>query len=318
MKEDLVSVVIPAYNTGKYIANIIEAVKSQTYENLEIVIVDDGSKDNTVEIAGQLLKDYDKPWQIIKSKNGGVSSARNIGIKVSKGDWVICPDSDDYIDPQMIEILYKAAVQNDAQCAFCEYKSSTIEFITGRTLYNKGISVFGRDEIKQIYLSRSIIWVIPATLIHRSIIENIEYDVDCPYSEDTLYTWELIYQIEKIAFVAADMYNYFQRENSKQHSLIPSKCLKAIEQYQKMVYRLLVNNQGDKKFINNIVPKFILGAFHVLARCTTYDVFKDTRRQIEINRVYPLLFIDKNTKLFIYAFSFVFTPYVFYRVSKLN
>lgn len=316
MKEDLISVIIPAYNTGQYISNIIDAIKKQTYKNLEVIIVDDGSKDDTSKIASELLKDYDRPWQIIKKENGGLPSARNSGIGIASGEWIICPDSDDYIDPVMIETLHKVATLNNVQCAFCEYKKTYSDNILSGLVYNEGTNVYTRREIKRLYLARSIRWVIPSTLIHRSILKKIKFDVDCPHSEDTLFTWELIYQIDKVAFVASDMYNYFQREGSMIHSLAPENCLKAIVQYQKMVDRLLDNNPEDKKFIDNIVPKFILGVFHVLSRCTTYDVFKDTRKQISKNRIYPLFTEYKNPKLLIYAFLFMFSPKIFYRISR--
>lgn len=106
MDEKLVSVIIPAYNIEDYIGRCLDSIISQTYKNLEIIVVDDGSRDRT----GEILDDYvkkDPRMKVVHKKNGGVSSARNTGIDIAEGDYIGFVDGDDRIDPKLFETLVK-------------------------------------------------------------------------------------------------------------------------------------------------------------------------------------------------------------------
>lgn len=311
----LISIIIPVYNTGIYLLHALESVKQQSYKNIELILVDDGSTDDSVVIAKKFLKSVDFKWRIICTENKGVSNARNVGIEECNGEWILCLDSDDFIVPDTIMALYKVVIKNNSLCAFCEYKSVNIQSIESAPTHDDGIVLFTKDELKREFLNRSIKFVIPATLIHYSVAEKIKFDVDCPYSEDTLYTWELIYQVENAVYLKSDMYNYFIREGSKQHSQTKEKCLKSIECYHLMVTRLLKQTPSDKEFIGYIMPKFILSAFHVLARCIPYNVFLEARSHITKSSILPLM-RSGDFRLTVYALSFLFVPRIYYRISQ--
>ncbi len=112
MKE-LISVVIPAYNVGKYIDKCIDTVLTQTYSNIEIILVDDGATDDTAEICDNYAK-KDNRVKVIHKKNGGLSDARNAGIDAAKGKYITFIDSDDYIADDYVEFLYKLLIGKDA------------------------------------------------------------------------------------------------------------------------------------------------------------------------------------------------------------
>ena len=121
MMEKLVSVIIPAYNIEKYISRCLDSIIAQTYNNLEIIVVDDGSKDQTAEI----LDDYQKRDSriiVIHKENGGVSSARNQGLDIAKGDYIGFVDGDDLIKPNMYEVLVKLLEEENADIAHCGYQ----------------------------------------------------------------------------------------------------------------------------------------------------------------------------------------------------
>lgn len=121
MTKKLVSVIIPAYNIEKYIGRCLDSVLSQIYENLEIIIVDDGSSDGT----GKILDDYEKRdsrIKVIHKENGGVSSARNKGLDMAVGDYIGFVDGDDIIAPEMYETLVKLLEEEDADIAHCGYQ----------------------------------------------------------------------------------------------------------------------------------------------------------------------------------------------------
>ena len=102
--KDLISVIVPIYNVEKYLEKCVNSITSQTYKNLEIILVDDGSTDSSPEIC-EKLKQSDDRIIVIHKKNGGLSSARNAGLDIAKGKYIGCVDSDDYIDEKMYEKL---------------------------------------------------------------------------------------------------------------------------------------------------------------------------------------------------------------------
>lgn len=311
----LVSIIIPAYNTGKYIANAIESVVNQTYDNIEIIIVDDGSTDDTLEKAQSLLSSQSRPYLICPKENGGVSSARNYGLRMAKGEWVLFLDSDDFLSINMIETLVCEAEKYNSQCAFCDYKAAYEGKFNVNSIYNKGSSLLNRDELKTNYLKRKFQMVIPSTLIQKDVAESLYFDEQCPYSEDTLYTWELIFKIDSAVYVQSDMYNYFIRNGSKQHSLTPEKCIESIKRYHITTQRLMKEHGNDSFFIELIEPKFILGAFHILARCVDFQHFRSTRKLIQKKDIYKLFF-KSDIRLGIYAILFCIFPRMFYKLSN--
>ena len=121
-KEELISIIIPVYNSEKYLQRCIDSIKSQTYNNIEILLIDDGSTDNSLQICNEnALKD--SRINVIHKKNTGVSDTRNIGIAKSKGKYVSFIDSDDYIEKNYIKKLYNAII--DKYVAICQYKKVT-------------------------------------------------------------------------------------------------------------------------------------------------------------------------------------------------
>ena len=116
MNTPLISVVIPVYNIEKYLERCVYSVREQTYKNLEIILVDDGSTDNSGLICDKLAAE-DAGIRVFHKKNGGSSSARNLGISKAQGEYIGFVDSDDYIEPDMYELLYAAIQEYDADIA---------------------------------------------------------------------------------------------------------------------------------------------------------------------------------------------------------
>ena len=118
--EILVSIIVPVYNAKKYLSNTLESILKQSYKNLEIILVNDGSTDNSKEICEHYAK-IDSRIILLNKINGGVSSARNYGLEVAKGDYVSFIDSDDYLTVDMIETLVKDVQNTDVEIAVCGY-----------------------------------------------------------------------------------------------------------------------------------------------------------------------------------------------------
>jgi len=119
---DKISIIIPTYNAERTIARCVNSIQEQTYSDLEIIIVNDGSKDSTERIV-HLLKKNDERIKLITIPNGGVSHARNVGIENATGDYITFVDSDDYIDSDMYECLLEVAKEYDVKIVHCSYKN---------------------------------------------------------------------------------------------------------------------------------------------------------------------------------------------------
>lgn len=148
---DLISVIIPVYNVEMYLEQCLDSVLSQTYHNLEVILVDDGSADTSGTICDQ-YKEKDARVKVIHKKNGGLSSARNAGLELAKGDWIGFVDSDDYLAPEMYEALLAIARTADADIALtyfqCVDRDGNLESCT----WTDEVTVFGEGELIETYI----------------------------------------------------------------------------------------------------------------------------------------------------------------------
>ena len=117
----LISIVVPIYNLETYILNCLESIRVQTYSNIEVLLIDDGSSDESGALCDEFVKN-DSRFRVIHQKNRGLSEARNIGLRIYKGDYLLFVDGDDYLHPRMIEFLYKAINEGDFSFSMGLYK----------------------------------------------------------------------------------------------------------------------------------------------------------------------------------------------------
>lgn len=121
MRNELVSIIVPVYNTEEYIRQCLDSILNQTYQNFECLLINDGSSDNSSDICREYVA-KDTRFRYFKKENGGVSSARNLGIELSEGDYITFIDSDDWVDSDYLEVLYSAILEEQADIAVSTYK----------------------------------------------------------------------------------------------------------------------------------------------------------------------------------------------------
>ena len=203
-----VSIIIPVYNSAKYLKTCLDSVLSQTYQNLEIILIDDGSTDNS----NKLVDDFAKSNPHIKSlhqKNAGLSAARNAGIKNATGNYIMFVDSDDYIEPDMIKDMLAALEKTDSDIAVCSFKE---------TYPNGKISHFNsRNHPQKVYDQESALhamlkeegFMVSATmkLFPKNYFKDITFPIGKVH-EDVATTYKLIMKAEKIVFLPGEYYVY--------------------------------------------------------------------------------------------------------------
>lgn len=210
--ENLISIIIPIYNKEKYLKRCIESVINQTYRNLEIILVNDGSTDNSIRICQEYEK-KDKRIKIIDKENGGLSDARNKGLEIATGDYLGFVDGDDYIENDMYEILYNLCKKNDADISLVSFNN----VIKGKIIakYNTDkIKVYNRVEgLKELLIGENIRNYICNRLYKKELFKNLYFDVGKAF-EDIPMSAELFNRSKKIVYREIPKYNYVLINNS--------------------------------------------------------------------------------------------------------
>lgn len=212
MEEELISVIVPVYNVEKYLNRCVDSIVNQTYKNLEIILVDDGSLDN----CGKMCDEYaekDSRIKVIHKQNGGLSDARNVGTSAAKGKYLTYIDSDDFVTKDYCEFLYNNIKKSEADISICKHY---IMFEDGSKI-NTGTSkkyLMNKEEafMKLLYSDDLDVsaW---AKLYKRDIMENIFFPKDRLY-EDSATTYKLIDKCKRIVFESEPKYIYAVRKNS--------------------------------------------------------------------------------------------------------
>ncbi|MCQ5146274.1 glycosyltransferase family 2 protein [Enterocloster bolteae] len=216
-----ISIVLPIYNVEKYLDECVQSVLNQSYANFELILVDDGSTDGSQMLCEQYKK-KDKRIVVIHQKNGGLSSARNTGIKCAHGKYITLIDSDDYVAYDYIEKLYDAIVENSADISMCDFQkvaegSKLKEIKIPYQIKNKHL-IFDKEEtIKEVYNEKfhGIDFVSWAKMYKLELFRtNSIYFPEGKLHEDAFTTYKLFYLSEKIAYIDEPLYFYRIRNGS--------------------------------------------------------------------------------------------------------
>lgn len=215
MENSLVSVIIPVYNVEKYLKRCIDSVLNQSYKNLEIIIIDDGSKDKSSEICDN-YKIKDKRVFVVNTKNKGLSEARNKGIEISKGEYISFIDSDDWVESTYIEKLMDLLLEYKVDISICDFKKVYNEKIENKNYnYNEKIETYtNKEALDELFKSDApkfgVSW---GKIYKRYLFDNIRFPKG-RYHEDDFTTYKLFDKSTKIVSTNEKLIYYFQRKDS--------------------------------------------------------------------------------------------------------
>lgn len=210
---DLITIIIPVYNGEKYLNKCLDSIINQTYKNLEIIIVNDGSTDNTKKICDEYIK-KDNRIKVINKKNEGVSAARNDGIEASAGKYISFVDADDFIEKEFAEKMLDILIKYDAKYVTCGYKrvyDDHTEFV------NNDLSemVVTKDEyIKKLLNVQNGYGFVHMKLIEKDILKNVRFNKELKVGEDALFNIMLCENVDKVVIYNNPLYNYYFNSNS--------------------------------------------------------------------------------------------------------
>ncbi|MDR0978993.1 MAG: glycosyltransferase [Lachnospiraceae bacterium] len=212
MEKGLITIMVPIYNVGKYLEKCIKSIIDQTYKNIELILVNDGSTDNGLEICNKYAT-MDSRIKVINKENGGLSSARNIALDIARGEFIGFVDGDDYIEKDMFEVLHNLIIDNDADISMCSFYFTSEEKEYSLYDTNKFTILNKEEALKEILLDKRIQSYAWDKLYKKSLFDNVRYPLGKKY-EDIGTTFLLLEQIKKMAIIDTPKYHYLQRNDS--------------------------------------------------------------------------------------------------------
>jgi glycosyltransferase involved in cell wall biosynthesis len=257
----LISVIVPVYKVEDYLPRCVDSLLAQTYENLEIILVDDGSPDN----CGSICDEYalrDPRIRVIHKENGGLSSARNAGIDIAAGDYLGFVDSDDWVVPQAYEWLLGMALEEDVKLVCAgryDYSSWSQELKTGLCPAKREV-ISGEELARRIFLWDNVDSAAWDKLYHRRLFRQIRF----PYGmivEDVPIMYKIVLDAGRVAFLNKPVYNYYHRKGSITTSKISEKTFHFSQHTSKIL-----------PFIQENHPNLATEASYLRVRSLAYSV----------------------------------------------
>lgn len=210
-----ISVVVAVYNVEEYIKRCVSSIQNQTYKKLEIILVDDGSTDNCPDILDEMQRNDDR-IKVIHKINGGLSDARNAGTGIATGDYIAYVDGDDWIDPQMYEVMLSQIEQYQADCVVCGYKQIYQDHTI--CVQDDMVKVFEKGEALKAFIEEDEHYQIQNAAWNKLYKRNITQKLRFPkgrWYEDIVYTTKLFAMVNRCVYINKAFYNYvINREGS--------------------------------------------------------------------------------------------------------
>lgn len=208
----LVSIIVPVYNVEKYVGRCLQSLLDQTYKNIEIIVVNDGSKDNSLAVCNEYAE-KDSRIKVFSQQNKGLSGARNTGLRYYSGSLVSFVDSDDWVHPQMIEFLYDALIRQNCEMSLCESLRISCDNYSVEKYYVNKYLYYDAATMMKYFLDTSYTscW---SRLFRKELVADIRFPegLNC---EDFVYMYEVIRRIKyMVGVVKLPLYYYFNRPNS--------------------------------------------------------------------------------------------------------
>ncbi|HCI60843.1 MAG TPA: hypothetical protein DE313_08570 [Ruminococcus sp.] len=252
MDKPLISIIIPVYKVEKFLDRCLKSVVNQTYKNLEIILIDDGSPDRCPEMC-DFWAEKDNRIKVIHKKNAGVSAARNDGLAVAKGDLIGFVDSDDVIHPSMYEEMVSYLVSQDCDLVSCGYsdfsEDNDVKLNIEIDSYSKVLLT--RDEAMRFSFEKDrkekFIKAVWTLLIRASIARSVKFDCSLTNGEDIKFSFEVLMKANRVGWLFAPFYMYYQNKNGAVASITSKKQVECINVFYEIYLTVCTFNDKALK-----------------------------------------------------------------------
>lgn len=276
----LISVVIPFYNVSDYLQTCLESVQNQSYKNLEIILVNDGSTDGSAQHA-QNFVGRDSRFRLYHQENMGLSAARNTGLKKAKGDYIFYLDSDDYLMPTALEVLLKYAKDYDAEVAQCNFYYDYPEYLLLGEWFEQKYKIYNREQSMLALIEQKELKNFAWGKLIQSKIAKRHLFPEKKFFEDTFWMMQVASEINRLVIIKEPLMYYLQRKKS----ISGSFSLRNLDQLDLMDARLEFlkkENELYDKALNKFIE--ILSQHNILIR-----VLPDNERKVYLEKIIKLM-----------------------------
>ena len=259
LEKELISIIVPIYNVEKYLRQCLDSILNQTYQNFECLLINDGSLDNSADICREYVS-KDSRFKYFEKENGGVSSARNLGIECSRGEYITFIDSDDWVDYDYLEVLYNSLVDERADIAISTYK----QFNMDDNCYY--VHSYQRGYEKRIFEKYQLIEELPVLerydqsygitsgkIISKKTLGIIRFNEYTSLCEDMEFWYKLYLVSNKIIYIKKDTYNYRKYGNASLKYIDAKNRYSDIQQRLSFISILATNGRNIRGYIENLL-----------------------------------------------------------------
>lgn len=288
MMNKLVSVIIPVYNVEKYLEQCLDSVINQTYQNLQIILVDDGSTDGCPQICEQYAA-KDPRVEVIHRKNGGLTAARNTGLTAVKGEYIGFVDSDDWIHPEMYRHLVEILEKTDADISTVEVEKTTGEISTVQEPVE--VKVLSQQEFAKVFFkigSQKIVYYVWNRLYKKELLEPEHFEEKFSIGEDVVASYKAWTKAEKIA--VSNQLMYYYRQKTGMTSTFNSKYFQLLDVWNSVAQLTVDRKTGYDEYVKINQERIYFTLLMELALSGEY------RNSLYQNRVDELLICLKKVK----------------------
>ncbi|WP_418748343.1 glycosyltransferase family 2 protein [Faecalibacillus intestinalis] len=286
----MVSIIVPVYNVQDYLKDCLESIRKQTYKDLEILLINDGSKDKSGEICDQYSK-IDSRIRVFHKNNGGLSSARNMGLNNIKGEYVCFIDSDDIIDNMFIEKLFQIMIKYNVDMV----KSNFYKKDQDKIKDSKKVKLFSPEEacydflFTKYSLRKAMKSTSTDALYKREVFKNIRYKEGI-INEDTQIFPNIIFECNRIAYYDRSMYYYRENENGIMHSKINKKKIESLN-----IWKEIYTTVNEKSKLGyGVIAQWVINLIY--SYWETYQI-ENIKEKEEYQKLIKKVFLE-NKKLF--------------------
>ncbi|MBY4986366.1 glycosyltransferase [Streptococcus suis] len=310
--KDLVSIIVPIYNIEKFLPRCIESICNQTYENIEILLINDGSTDESEQICVDFMA-RDPRIRYFLKENGGLSDARNYGIERACGKYLAFIDSDDFVESDFILRLYDALVQQNASVAIAGFskvdENGTI--LKKEQLENEELVLTGREVCKKLHSEKGQVFVVAWNKLYKKeLFTNLKY-AKGKLHEDEYLAYQLFYEIERIAIVEECLYYYVERRESITRTQMTDLRFECLIEYQLLRIDFF-NSKNDSELLTLNQQAFLLFVIQFLEQNRSGFVTPEKKAKLRglYTKIYKEL-MNQNSKVH-------FLHRLFYLLGYLN
>lgn len=315
-----VSIVMPVYNVNNYIQDSVRSIVNQSFSGeFELVLVNDGTKDNSIEMALEILEKQERvKYKVVNKENGGLPSARNAGMCAASGKYICFIDSDDMISKNHIQGLYSCIVKKRLPLAYADFEHTYPSNKAGSEVVNEGSELIERKRLLEGFLKRDLKIHCCSIMFDKAFLEqnNFCFNEKLRYGEDIEFMWRVFPQVQKIGHIKQKSYKYLQRPNSIMTYQSQEKIIILCEEFKKVVEYNKIHYPEDNDVFDYLMGKALLAFFRTAAETSSLKVFCNLLSKIDYKREIQRLGSFESKKIAFLAKTLSFSPVLFY--SAIN